>query len=170
MFRGILKDFEGNVILCFESKDRRKILEWNESIVTPDLELEILDLKADRSEILEQRKKEYPSLEEVVDAMFDGGLDEIQRKRQIVKDKYPLYNLANKTPDICWKVFLKTRERYLKNTDYTQLADAPLATNDRKLYREYRKYLRDVATYYNDSTILQAKVMTFEEWREWKRV
>jgi hypothetical protein len=35
------------------------------------------------------RKAEYPTIEECVHAMLDGGLDELQAKRQVVKQKYP---------------------------------------------------------------------------------
>ena len=38
---------------------------------------------------LEKRKEEYPSIEECVHAILDGELDDLQIKRQAVKDKYP---------------------------------------------------------------------------------
>lgn len=170
MFRGILKDINGNIILNMESSDKKKIEDWYDNITTPNLTLEILDLEKDRDIIIKKRLEEYPTLEEIVDAMFDGGLDEIQRKRKIVKDKYPLNNILNITADIGWKILEKTRDRYLKNTDYTQLADSPISSSEKRIYRDYRQYLRDVITWYDSKTILKAKVMTFKEWRDWKRV
>ena len=35
------------------------------------------------------RKEEYPSIEECVHAILDGELDDLQIKRQAVKEKYP---------------------------------------------------------------------------------
>ena len=36
-----------------------------------------------------KRKSEYPSIEECVHAILDGELDDLQIKRQAVKNKYP---------------------------------------------------------------------------------
>ena len=40
-------------------------------------------------EYARNRKAEYPTIEECVHAILDGGLDELQDKRQVVKQKYP---------------------------------------------------------------------------------
>ena len=40
-------------------------------------------------EYARKRKAEYPTIEECVHAILDGGLDELQDKRQVVKQKYP---------------------------------------------------------------------------------
>tara|TARA_R100000306_G_C4363191_1_gene136336 strand:- start:528 stop:776 length:249 start_codon:yes stop_codon:yes gene_type:complete len=37
----------------------------------------------------EKRKAEYPSIEECVHAILDDGLVELQKKRAVVKAKYP---------------------------------------------------------------------------------
>jgi len=37
----------------------------------------------------DRRKEEYPTIEECVHAILDGELDDLQIKRQVVKDKYP---------------------------------------------------------------------------------
>ena len=37
----------------------------------------------------DKRKEEYPTIEECVHAILDGELDDLQIKRQAVKDKYP---------------------------------------------------------------------------------
>ena len=36
-----------------------------------------------------KRKSEYPTIEECVHAILDGELDDLQIKRQAVKNKYP---------------------------------------------------------------------------------
>jgi hypothetical protein len=38
---------------------------------------------------VDKRKSEYPTIEECVHAILDGELDDLQIKRQAVKDKYP---------------------------------------------------------------------------------
>ena len=40
-------------------------------------------------EYARKRKAEYPTIEECVHAILDGGLAELQDKRQVVKQKYP---------------------------------------------------------------------------------
>lgn len=52
----------------------------------------------------------------------------------------------------------------LKESDFTQLADAPISTDIKKLYREYRQYLRGLPSQHNNITILKAKVPSFEIW------
>ena len=37
----------------------------------------------------DRRKEEYPTIEECVHAILDGELDDLQIKRQAVKNKYP---------------------------------------------------------------------------------
>ena len=37
----------------------------------------------------DKRKSEYPTIEECVHAILDGELDDLQIKRQAIKDKYP---------------------------------------------------------------------------------
>jgi hypothetical protein len=39
--------------------------------------------------VYDKRKEEYPTIEECVHAILDGELDDLQIKRQVVKDKYP---------------------------------------------------------------------------------
>jgi len=38
---------------------------------------------------VDRRKEEYPTIEECVHAILDGELDDLQIKRQVVKEKYP---------------------------------------------------------------------------------
>ena len=40
-------------------------------------------------EYARKRQAEYPTIEDCVHAMLDGDLDELQAKRQAVKQKYP---------------------------------------------------------------------------------
>ena len=55
---------------------------------------------------------------------------------------------------------------YLEDTMWAMLSDAPLSQEGKKLYREYRQYLRDVVQLWDNKQILDSKVMTFDEWRK----
>lgn len=68
-----------------------------------------------------------------------------------------------------WSVLRKRRLLKLQETDWTQLADAELDTETRKEYRQYRSYLRDLPKLHNDSSIIHAKVYSFEDWKKGKR-
>jgi len=65
-----------------------------------------------------------------------------------------------------------TDERNIKlsSTDWTMLADAPLSGDNKKLYRDYRQYLRDIPDLWKREQINELKVMTFEEWQDNKPV
>jgi hypothetical protein len=51
-------------------------------------EIDRLDAEYDSQEYIRLRQAEYPSLEECIHAILDDGLEELQAKRQAVKQKY----------------------------------------------------------------------------------
>lgn len=55
------------------------------------------------------------------------------------------------------------RNQYLDETDYTQLSDSPLTSDEKKLYKEYRKYLRD---YTEKEEWWLENPFTFEDWQK----
>jgi hypothetical protein len=61
------------------------------------------------------------------------------------------------------------RIKYLNQTDWTMLADAPLSGEAKKEIRAYRQYLRDFPEIVANKQT-QNKVMKFEEWQENKPV
>ena len=68
-------------------------LKWHDG-TTPISKDEIKNVLSDVTEeqtILKNRRNEYPSLDDCVHALLDGGdtLTELQEKRQTVKTKYP---------------------------------------------------------------------------------
>lgn len=65
-----------------------------------------------------------------------------------------------------WDILRLKRDFILSSTDYTQLADCPLDSKTKQLYREYRQFLRNLTLNYNDESIDKAKVMSFDEWSE----
>jgi hypothetical protein len=68
-----------------------------------------------------------------------------------------------------WDILRKIRNKLLVETDHTQLADFPIDSKNRTLYREYRQYLRDLPRLYDNATIEKAKVKTFSQWKEWRK-
>lgn len=55
------------------------------------------------------------------------------------------------------------RNQYLKETDFTQLSDAPFTSDEKRQYKEYRKYLRD---YTDKEEWWLENPLTFDEWKE----
>lgn len=68
-----------------------------------------------------------------------------------------------------WKILRQKRNKLLELTDWTQLADCALTTEEKKEYRSYRSYLRTIPILYDDSTVVYAKVYSFEDWKKGKR-
>lgn len=54
----------------------------------------------------------------------------------------------------------------LDDTTWSMLSDAPLSQEGKKLYRDYRQYLRDIPDLWKRKQINELKVMTFDEWRK----
>ena len=96
----VLKQISTDKILAWMSDATDGTLTANERTV-PSNDLQELDMpsgqlrKAWRKQeeanltYSDKRKAEYPTIEECVRAILDGELDDLQIKRQAVKDKYP---------------------------------------------------------------------------------
>ena len=61
---------------------------------------------------------------------------------------------------------VRERNQLLKDTDWTQLADVPLDTKQKKYYRKYRSYLRDLPKNVTSGK-LETKCMEYSEWEKW---
>ena len=92
--KAILK-INPNAEVSVSDDDVNKI-EWHNgttSIPKADIEAKINELQAeyDAEEWKRNRQAEYPSHEDCIHALLDGGdtLTELQEKRQAVKTKYP---------------------------------------------------------------------------------
>jgi hypothetical protein len=59
----------------------------------------------------------------------------------------------------------KDRDELLASLDFTQLADAPITSEQKRLYREYRAYLRKLPAQHTDESIGTAKIETFQEFK-----
>jgi hypothetical protein len=62
------------------------------------------------------------------------------------------------------------RKKYLKNTDWTMLADAPLSNEAKKEIRAYRQYLRDFPELWKNKQITEYRVLPFDQWQDNKPV
>ena len=70
------------------------IVEWHRSEPQPTEEelnnvSEEAALMSELGETIHNRLKEYPTVIEVIHAILDGGMEEIEARRQAVKAKYP---------------------------------------------------------------------------------
>ena len=52
----------------------------------------------------------------------------------------------------------------LLDTDWSQLSDAPLKTEERRIYKKYREYVRNKRKEYNDNNIKNWKILTYKEY------
>ena len=78
------------------SEDLNKIEWYSENVTQPsneDIQAKLDELQAieDAKEYQRDREAEYPSLQDCIHALLDGGdtLTDLQALRQAVKDKYP---------------------------------------------------------------------------------
>lgn len=72
-------------------------------------------------------------------------------------------NPLEPTVDELQSIVKNIRNQYLDETDYTQLSDSPLTSDEKKLYKEYRKYLRD---YTEKEEWWLENPLTFEDWQK----
>ena len=64
-------------------------IDWKDGHTTTDAENNQIDAKFSELQVIENRKKEYPTIEECVHAILDDTLTDLQAKRTAVKNKYP---------------------------------------------------------------------------------
>jgi hypothetical protein len=105
----------------------------------------------------------------------------IDEKTELVNDKIVRFfrltegielKIEEASPDCIndlWRLFREKRTKFLCATDWSQLADCELDTEEKKEFRSYRSYLRVLPKLYDDSTIVSAKVYSFEDWKKGKR-
>ena len=71
--------------------DYDKIIWTTTPISKTEIQTKVNELQAkyDAKEYQRKRKAEYPTIEECVHAILDNDLENLQAKRQAVKEKYP---------------------------------------------------------------------------------
>ncbi len=98
LYLGREVDFSKDVILFDDSDGKGAyIQEWNVAEAQPTKEqLDALESQASDvdalNQVYENRKKEYPTIEEAVHAILDDDLENLQILRQAVKNKFPKEN------------------------------------------------------------------------------
>lgn len=60
------------------------------------------------------------------------------------------------------------RNQLLKDTDWTQLADSPLSPEEKKNYRKFRTFLRDLPKNVEQQK-LELKLLNYEQWKKWRQ-
>lgn len=98
-------------------------------------------------------------LEYRVESNFFKGVNEIPRE----KINAPL-------DEIIVGILRRKALSLLRACDWTQVTDEPFPTQDRKLWRDYRTYLRFIDEIWMNRQIKEPNVMRFEEWKENKPI
>lgn len=89
--------------------------------------------------------------------------ENIADKRLSVLENLILQDNASKMEVEMERVRLD-RNRMLHMTDFSQLADVPLNNEEKKLYRQYRRYLRELPKLIEREQVLKFEVLTFDQW------
>ena len=95
MIEKAIKKINPNADFTINANDINQITWLNGTTPIPkaDIEAKMVDVQAeyDAEEWKRNRQAEYPSIQDCIHALLDGGdtLTELQAKRQQVKDKYP---------------------------------------------------------------------------------
>lgn len=74
---------------------------------------------------------------------------------------YRIYSESGLTDEEKSKSIKLVRNMYLKDTDFTQAADAPYSDEEKESYAKYRKYLRDFP---KSKKFPENYPLSYEEW------
>jgi len=72
--------------------------------------------------------------------------------------------------DVMFEQLRSERTVKLLESDPTMLPDYPMNSAEKKAMREYRQYLRDITKQYDNKTIYQYEIMTFDQHTSWKEM
>lgn len=61
---------------------------------------------------------------------------------------------------------VRERDQLLKDTDWTQLPDVPLDASEKKFYRKYREFLRNLPNNLRSGNS-SLRLMCFLDWKNW---
>ena len=70
-------------------KSNTEMYAWDKDGNEIELDLDAINNWVDPEAYKDKRRAEYPTLQDCVHAILDNNLEELQTKRQVVKDKYP---------------------------------------------------------------------------------
>lgn len=125
------------------------------------------DLK-DKNFKWDLRAFQYPLILSKSSKYWDTELEKPNlEKLEHIRENYSQF-VDRKTIQEQWDRFREERNQLLKQSDWTQIADVPMNTEERTTWRQYRNYLRSSTTLYNNDAILTAKPLNFEQFIEFK--
>lgn len=162
MYRITVKLGDKEEVLEFESLKKAKLYR--------DYHFEFGNWK-DHSRWIKEKKITPEERRYAIDEVTELVNGKIERSYLIAKGMDIVLEEAtdHKTKLDLWLDFRQARNLLLQKTDWTQLADCKLSQEEKLQYRSYREYLRNATSLYDDSTVVNAKVYTLEEWKSGKR-
>lgn len=126
------------------------------------------DLK-DKNFKWDLRAFQYPLVLSKSSKYWDTELEKPSlEKLEHIRENYSQF-VDRKTIQEQWDRFREERNQLLKQSDWTQIADVPMNTETRGIWRKYRDYLRYSPKAYNDNTITIAKPLTFDQYVAYKQ-
>lgn len=90
--------------------------------------------------------------------------EDLADKRLTVLENLILQDVSSKMEVELERLRLE-RNDMLYKTDFSQLADVPLDGNEKKSYRQYRRYLRELPILIERKQVLKFEVLTYEQWK-----
>lgn len=120
----------------------------------------------DISELLKVAAPQYTNPHKYYEDLIENEEnDEIADKRLKVLESLVIVDEEEKL-ELELERLRVERDIALRQTDYTQLPDVPLASSIKQQYRAYRKYLRELPRLVKNKQ-LEIGVVSFEDWCEW---
>ena len=116
-------------------------------------------------EVIVHEHQSVDSRAELVEEYSDGS------KKFIIPCDYEIViqEIEGSEPaEVYFERLRSERLKILAESDPTMLADYPMSSAEKKDMREYRAYLRDLPSKYNNSTVHKYKIMSFGDYISWR--
>lgn len=97
--------------------------------------------------------------------ILDETNPSLAEKRLKILEDLKLETIQEKL-DVFLQEIRYKRDELLLKSDFSQLPDVPLTSEQKKQYREYRQYLRDLPKHIETSKRLDVRVRDFKDWKE----
>ena len=108
---------------------------------------------------LEEKQEEYAEVAEWCNEIGNYTIEDDGTYYKVVSLPEP----SKPTEDELKERVRSVRNEYLKDTDFTQLPDAPFTSEEKLQYAQYRQYLRD---YTEGENWWQQNPLDFDSWKE----
>lgn len=110
-------------------------------------------------ELVDKRKEVSEEVEKVDETTGEKTTETVTKLMRYFQINIP--EVVEPTEEELSEEVRALRDSYLQETDFTQLADAPLSDEVKAQYKEYRQYLRGIP---ETDGFPNIEVLTFEEW------